>query len=245
MERIILDRISKKFKIGFKKDQSALAKFISVFSGRETKRTILALKDVCFRAQSGDFIGIVGENASGKSTLLRVIAGIYKKNGGTIITNGKIVSLINLHNGLKDKLIMRDNIYLCCSFFNLSQKTIKERFDSIVEFAGLQDFVNTKIYQFSGGMKQRLIFSIAIHCNPDILLLDEDFEVGDEEFKNKSADRIKKMVQNGVTVLLVSHNLDTIKKYCSKVIWLHEGKILMEGDGQEVIKEYLKTFGEK
>jgi ABC-type polysaccharide/polyol phosphate transport system ATPase subunit len=186
--RIIVENISKKFKIGFKKNQGALERFISFFSGKEPKKTIHALKDVSFEVRKGEIVGIIGENGSGKSTLLRVIAGIYKQDEGKIITNGKVISIINLVIGLHLRLTMKDNILLISSFFGLSQKEIEKRFDSIVEFAELESFVNTKIYQFSEGMKQRLAFSIAIYCNPEILLLDEVFEVGDESFRKKSTE---------------------------------------------------------
>lgn len=243
MKRIIVDKVSKEFKVGFKKRQSALSRFISVFSGKEPKKSLWALKDISFTVSAGEIVGIIGENGSGKSTLLRVIAGIYDKDTGTVEIKGNIISLIGLYIGLQERLMMKDNIYLCCSLFGLDQKEIKERFSSVVEFAELRNFVNTKIYQFSQGMKQRLAFSIAIHCNPDIILLDEGFGVGDEEFRNKSTNKIKELVRNGTTVLLVSHNLDLLKKYCRKIIWLHRGRILMEGDSKEVIKEYLKEFG--
>lgn len=245
MERIIVDKASKKFKIGFEKKQSALARFISMSSGRESKRTFLALKDISFSANSGDFIGIIGENASGKSTLLSVIAGIYAQEKGTVKTNGEISSSINLPIGLKEKLTMKDNIYLFCSFFNLDQKIIKERFNSIVEFAELKGFINTKIYQFSTGMKIRLSFSIAAHCNPKILLIDDYLDLIDENFKNKFVKKIEELLREGVTVLLVSHNLNLIKKHCHKVIWLHKGRILMEGKPKEVIGKYLKESSKK
>ena len=194
--RIIVKNISKKFKIGFKKKQSALARFVSLFSGKEPKKIIQALKDVSFKAKKGEIVGIIGKNGSGKSTLLRIIAGIYNKDKGEIITNGKIISVINLKVGLQPRLTMRDNIFLTSSLFDLSQNDIKQRFNSIVEFAELENFVNTKIYQFSEGMKQRLAFSIAIYCNPEILLLDEVFEVGDEKFRKKSANEIKELAND-------------------------------------------------
>lgn len=245
MERIITNKVSKKFQIGFKKNQSTLARIISVFSGREPKKEFWALENVSFQAKAREIIGIIGRNGSGKSTLLRIIGGIYEKDGGTVRINGKIISLISLMSGLRRKLIMKDNIYLCCSLFGLNQREIKERFSLIIQFAELEDFINTKIYQFSEGMKQRFAFSIAIHCNPEILLLDESFEIGDEGFKNKSVNKIKELVGNGVTVLLVSHDLDLLKKHCHKIIWLDDGKILMEGDSEKVIKEYVKSFNEK
>ena len=165
-------------------------------------------------------VAIVGPNGSGKSTLLRIIAGILEPDEGKVTTNGKIISLINLNAGLREKLTMKDNIHLCCSLFGLSPREIKERFNQIVKFSGLEEFVNTKIFQFSSGMLQRLAFSIAIHCNPEILLLDEVFEVGDEKFKNKSTDEIRRLAAKKISVLLVSHSLDLVAKHCNRVITL-------------------------
>lgn len=240
MKRIAVDSVSKKFRIGFKKDQSTLSRFISLFSGKEPKKIIWALKEVSFSADAGEIIGIVGENGSGKSTLLRIIAEIYNNDGGEVKTEGKIISLINLYIGLKERLTMEDNIYMCLPLFGVSIKETKKRFNSIVEFSGLENFINTKIYQFSDGMKQRLAFSIAIHCDPDIFLLDEVFEVGDEEFRAKSADKINEFVKNGATVLLVSHKLEMIEKYCNRVIWIDKGRIVKKGNSKDVIKDYLK-----
>lgn len=238
MESIIVDSVSKEFRIGFKKHQSALARFISLFSGREPKKILRALKDISFTVRAGEIIGIIGKNGSGKSTLLRIIAGIYSKDCGRIGINGNILSLIDLGSGMLDRLTMKENIYLVGSLFGLSQKTIRQRFDSIVGFSELQDFVNTKLYQFSSGMLQRLAFSIAIHCNPDILLLDEVFEIGDKDFKKKSAEKIRKLVKNGATAVLVSHELWMIERYCSRVIWLDKGRIVKEGKTKDVITAY-------
>jgi ABC-type polysaccharide/polyol phosphate transport system ATPase subunit len=238
MKRIIVENISKKFKIGFKKNQSALANIISVFSGREPKKIIWALKNVSFQAQAGEIIGIIGENGSGKSTLFRIIAGIYNQEEGKIKIDGTLISLINLYVGLKERLTMKENIYLIGSLFGLSIKEIKKRFNSIVKFAELENFVNTKIYQFSLGMMERLTFSIASHSDPEILLLDEAFEIGDENFKKKSAKKITELVKRGATVILVSHELWLIEKYCDKIIWLDKGEIIKQGEPKEIIKEY-------
>jgi len=238
MERIIVENVSKKFKIGFKKRQNALESFVSFFSGKEPKKEMWALTNVSFKANSAEIIGIIGENGSGKSTLLRTIAGIYKQDNGKIKTNGKIISLINLNVGMQHRLTMKDNIYLCCTLFNLSKKEIKKKFNPIVKFSELEKFIDTKLYQFSNGMLQRLTFSIAIHSNPDILLLDEVFEIGDENFRKKSVEKIKDLVNNGVAVILVSHHLRMIERYCKRVIWLEQGKIKKEGKAREVVKEY-------
>jgi ABC-type polysaccharide/polyol phosphate transport system ATPase subunit len=240
MERIIVDKISKKFRIGFKKKQSTLARIISLFSGKEPKKILIALNEVSFKAKSGEIIGIIGKNGSGKSTLLRTIAGIYSKDNGIIKTKGNIISLIGLSIGLEDRLTMKENIFLVGSLFGLSRKNIKKRFDSIVKFAELKDFLNTKLYQFSEGMKQRLAFSIAIHSNPEILLLDEVFAVGDKDFRIKSAKKIKALVKKGAIAILVSHELWMIEKYCDRVIWIDKGEIVIKGNTKDVLNKYLK-----
>ena len=238
---IIVKNISKKFKIGFEKNQGILARIISVFSGKEPKKDLEALKDVSFEVDSGELLGIIGNNGSGKSTLLRVIAGIYRQTGGEISINGKIVSLINLGAAMKVRLTMKDNIYLMGSMLGMSNYEIKNKLRLIVDFSGLKDFLNTKIYQFSSGMIQRLVFSIAVHSNPDILLLDEVFEVGDEDFKKKSVQKNKELAGNGASIILVSHDLEMIRKYCTRALWMNKGKIVKMGNAQEVIENYLKA----
>lgn len=237
IERIIVENVSKKFKIGFKKSESALSRIISLFSGRESKKTLEALKGVSFKINSGEIVGIIGKNGSGKSTLLRCLARIYDYEG-QIRAKGNIISIINLGAGFHYRLTMKENIYLCCSLFGLSRKRIKEVFSSIIEFSELDNFVNTKLYQFSSGMKNRLAFSIAIHCSPEILLLDEVFEIGDESFKIKSAGKIEEMVKKGACVVLVSHDLGLVKKYCNRAILVEEGKIKKEGKAKEIVREY-------
>lgn len=238
MERVAVDAVSKKFKIGFQQNLGALARFISLIFGKESKRIIMALQEISFTACAGEIIGIIGENGSGKSTLLRLIAGIYRRDSGQISTSGKIISLIGLGQDIKERLTMEDNVFLIGSLYGLSRKDIRRKFDSIVEFAGLEGFVKTKLYQFSLGMLQKLIFSIAIHCDPEILLLDEVFAVGDESFRHKSAEKIKELVKNRATVLLASHELWMIEKYCDRVIWMHEGRIIKQGNAKKIVKEY-------
>lgn len=238
MAYVKVSGLSKKFSIGFKKDQGALSRLISLFSGRGPRKDIWALRDVSLTVGAGEIVGIIGENGSGKSTLLRVIAGIYDKDAGEVATEGRIISLINLYIGLRDRLTMEDNIYMCCPLFGLSAEETRARFDSIVTFSGLENFVNTKLFQFSQGMRQRLSFSIAVHCSPEILLIDEVFEVGDEEFKIKSADKIKDCVKNGAAVLLVTHELWMVEKYCNRAIWLDKGSIAEEGDTARILAAY-------
>jgi ABC-type polysaccharide/polyol phosphate transport system ATPase subunit len=225
MKRIIVNNVSKNFKIGFKKHQNTLSKFVSLFSGRESQKEISVLEKVSFSVDAGEILGIIGANGSGKSTLLRIVAGIYKPDSGEVITNGKIISLINLNLGFHSRLTMQENIFLCCSLFGVSSENIKKRLGSIVEFAELEKFANTKLYQFSNGMLQRLAFSIAIHCDPDILILDEVFEFGDENFRMKSAKKIKEFVKLGGSVLFVSHNSYLIETYCDKSAKIKNGRL--------------------
>ena len=226
MERIIVKGVSKKFKIGSEESQTALFKFLSLFSGRKPKKTIWANKNISFTVPAGKIIGLVGPNGSGKSTLFRIIAGIYHPDEGKVIVNGKIISLISLYSSIKDRLTMRENIYLFCSLFGLNSKEIKEKFNDIVNFSELKDYTNTKLYKFSSGMIQRLGFSIAIYCNPDILLLDEVFEVGNQTFRARSANKIKELANQGTAIILISHEIPMIEKYCHIVISMKQGKIV-------------------
>ncbi len=226
MIRISVKNVSKKFKIGIEKSQTVLAKFASLFSGVEPKKTILVINNISLLVNSGELLGIIGNNGGGKSTLLRIIAGIYRPDSGMVAINGKTISLISLQVGLKDRLTMRENIFLVGSLFGMSQDVLKNKMSSIIEFSGLKEFINTKLYQFSVGMRQRLAFSVAINAAPDILLLDEVLEVGDSDFKEKSGNKIKELVKQGVSVVFVSHDLDMIHKYCDRVIELEKGQII-------------------
>jgi len=247
-DRIVLNNVSKKFKIGYKKSQGALPWLISFFSGRESKREFFVLKNISFNAKVGENIGIIGKNGSGKSTLLRVIAGVYNTDEGIVKTNGKIIYLTGFGQGINPKLTMRENIYLVGSILGFSQKEIKKRFDEIVDFSGLKGYVDTKIYQFSSGMLSRLSISITLHFvvhnHPDILLLDEVFAGGaDIDFQSKSLEKMEELIKSGATVIFCSHDLEKVKKYCDKVIWIDKGVIVKEGGSEEIVEEYKKNAG--
>ena len=239
IKRIAIENISKRFMIGYGNNKGILARFVALFSGKEPKKVIYPLENLSLDIYSGQIVGAIGDNGAGKSTLLRIIAGIYQPDGGRVIVKGKIISLINLTVGLKERLTMKENIFLVGALFGMGQKEIKEEFYNIVRFSELKDFINTKIYQFSAGMMQRLAFSIAISAKPDILLLDEVFEVGDEDFKKKSVGKIKEIVEGGACVVLVSHDLPLVEKYCDRVIWLEDGVIKKMGSPGEVVNRYI------
>ncbi len=238
MNRVIVHELVKQFKIGSTKKASALGRLMKLFSGKEPQETICALHKVSFHAAAGEILGIIGKNGSGKSTLLRIIAGIYPADSGRIQTEGKSISLINLNLGMYPQLTMQDNICFLASVLGLAHREIREQLNPIVTFCGLEKFVHTQIYQLSEGMKQRLVFAIAVHCDPQILLLDEVFEVGDKEFKVKSTEKITALAKGGTTVLLVSHSLDLIEKYCDRVIWLEKGTLRDQGGAERIVKEY-------
>lgn len=242
MKRIIVNHLSKEFKIGTRQDHTSLSRFLSFFSGKEQKKAILALDNVSFSADAGEIIGVIGKNGSGKTTLLRILADIYTIYRGTKIITGRIIPVIGLGHALKLRLTMAENIFLVCSLLGLSQTQIKKRFDSIVEFSGLQNFIDTKLYQFSGGMGDRMAFSIVIHCNPEILLLDEVLAVGDESFRVKSASEIKRLAKAGTTVIFVSHDLQMVEKYCDRAIWLDKGRIVRDGDVEEITRDYTNSM---
>ena len=236
--RILLNNVSKKFNIGFQSKQSTLQKLLSSVSGKERQEPIRVLDKITLEVNAGETFGIIGPNGSGKSTLLRVIAGIYLPDEGLIKVGGNIVSLINLYVGLKERITMKDNIFLVGSLFGTSRKDIEMNFDRIVDFSGLGDFIDTKIYQFSLGMMQRLVFSIAVHSNPDVLLLDEVFEFGDGNFHQKSMNKIKAITDGGASVVLVTHDMDMLKKYCNRAVLLNSGRIVCVGDPVHIARGY-------
>jgi len=246
-ERIVVERISKKFDLHFRKQEGALARILSLLYWGEEKE-LHVLRDISLRVFSGDSIGIIGKNGCGKSTLLRIIAGIYRADKGIVKTNGNIIYLTGFFNGLNDRLTMWENIYLVGAIYGLSQREIKKKFDEIVSFSGLNDFVDTKLYQFSSGMLIRLGFSIVIHClhqkNPDILLIDEAFTTGgDIEFQQRALGKMEQIIKSGASVLLASHSLDVIQKYCDKVLWIDDGVIAKEGKAGDVVEAYMKKYG--
>jgi len=241
MERIIVDKICKQFTLDAK-NNSALESATSLLN-RNIKRRFWALKDISFKAQDGENIGIIGSNGSGKSTLLRATAGIYTIDSGRIGIKGKIVYLDGLAPGLKRKLTVRENIYLMGSLLNLGHNDITNKLNTIIEFCGVEEFVDTKVFQLSSGMIARFAFSATVHFvkhyNPDIILLDEVFGAGaDADFQKKAIRKMEELVKCGATVLLASHDLNLIKIYCSRALWMEKGEILREGEPQGVCDAY-------
>ncbi len=193
-----------------------------------------ALSDVSFAIEPGDRVGIFGRNGAGKSTLLKVLSRITTPTTGTIITRGKITSLLEVGTGFHPDLTGRENVFLNGSIMGMSRKEIKSKFDQIVDFSEVEKFLDTPVKHYSSGMQMRLAFSVAAHLTPDILILDEVLSVGDHKFQQKSLKRMEEINNSGCTVIFVSHSIDAIQKYCKRAILLSDGKIAMDSYDMEL-----------
>ena len=201
-----------------------------------------ALKNVTFSIKKGESLGLIGLNGSGKSTLLKIIAEVLKPTKGNVNVYGSIAPLIELGAGFDMDLSARENIFLNGAILGYSRKEIKDRFEDIVNFAELWDFIDVPVKNFSSGMIARLGFSIAILTDPDILIVDEILSVGDLPFQKKCEKRINEIIDSGATVILVSHSIKQVQNMCKKVIWLDKGNVKMIGNTEEVLNEYQKFF---
>lgn len=218
---------------------SSLKEFVTTaLKGKLQYKEFEALKHVTFDVQRGETVGIIGRNGSGKSTLLKIISGILKPTQGTVEVRGNIVPMLELGSGFDMDLTGRENVYLNGAILGYSEEFLKTKFDEIVDFSELGEFINVPIRNYSSGMLMRLAFSVAAMVEPEILIADEILAVGDEAFQHKSMSRMKEMMERGTTVLLVSHSLDQIREVCDKVIWLHQGEIVKMGEVTEVCDQY-------
>lgn len=238
---IEVDHLTMEFKVT--KDKiDTLKEFIirTLKRNKESHEKIRILDDITFKVYKGDRLGILGFNGAGKSTLLKIMSGIYEPTHGSIKTYGKIAPLLELGAGFDKNYTGKNNIYLNGAFLSIDEKVIDEKYDEIVEFSELGDFINYPIKNYSSGMRTKLGFSIATQVNPDILIIDEILSVGDIKFKKKSAEKIDSMMKEGVTVLLVTHSVSQMKRICDRCIWLENGKIKMYGESEEVCDAYVK-----
>lgn len=200
-----------------------------------------ALQDVSFEIEKGEVIGIVGSNGAGKSTLLKVISGILRPTTGSVTLEGNVVPMLELGSGFDFDLSGRENIFLNGAILGYSEKFLKEKYDEIVEFSELGEFIDIPVRNYSSGMIMRLAFSIASQVVPDILIVDEILAVGDAAFQEKSYARMMELMSHGTTVLLVSHNIDQVRRLCDRVIWLDHGKVVAIGETEELCDAYMKT----
>ena len=202
-----------------------------------------ALDGVSFKVRKGESIGLIGLNGSGKSTMLKVIAGVLKPTGGSVKVAGSVAPLIELGAGFDMDLTARENIFLNGALLGHSREVMRGFYDEIVDFAELHDFMDVPVKNFSSGMTSRLAFSIATIGNPDILIVDEVLAVGDSKFQQKCIDRIQDMMNHKTTVLFVSHSIDQVKLVCNKVVWLEHGKLKAYGDTMEICEQYDALYG--
>ncbi|MBQ8213834.1 MAG: ABC transporter ATP-binding protein [Clostridia bacterium] len=201
----------------------------------------LALDDVSFHIKKGEVVGIIGNNGAGKSTLLKVISGILRPTKGSVELGGNVVPMLELGSGFDFDLTGRENIFLNGSILGYSEKFLISKYDEIVAFSELEEFIDIPVRNYSSGMIMRLAFSIASMVNPDILIVDEILAVGDAAFQEKSYTRMMEMMSHGTTVLLVSHSIDQIRRLCDRVIWLDHGKVVEQGDTAEICDRYIQS----
>ncbi len=208
------------------------------------KESFTALDNITFSVEKGEIFGIIGSNGAGKSTLLKVIAGILKPTSGKVTVSGTIVPMLELGSGFDQDLTGRENIFLNGAIFGYSEEFLKKRYYDIVEFSGLNDFIDEPIRTYSSGMTMRLAFSIASVVEPEILIVDEILAVGDESFQRKSRKKMAELMSGGTTVLIVSHDIGQIRDMCTRVLWLEHGKAADIGDTEKVCAEYEKAGSE-
>ena len=208
------------------------------------KQIIWAVRDVSFQVQQGEVLGIVGRNGAGKSTLLKLLSRITAPSSGSIKAAGRIASLLEVGTGFHEELTGRENILLNGSILGMKRREIIQRLDQIVDFSGINEFIDTPIKRYSSGMRLRLGFAVAAHLSPDILLVDEVLAVGDADFQKKCLDSMDDMRSSGRTVLFVSHNMAAVENLCNRCIWIEGGRIRSDGEARSVISAYMKTFAQ-
>lgn len=231
-----VDNLSKKFRLYHERNQSLKS---AIMRGRTSvHEDFWALKNVSFDVPKGSTFGLVGGNGSGKSTLLKCLAKIYYPNEGKITHNGKMASLLEVGSGFHPELTGRENIYLNGSILGMSKKTIESKFDSIIDFSGVADFIDQPVKNYSSGMYVRLGFSVAIHVDPEILIVDEVLAVGDAEFQAKCLAKFHEFKQMGKTVILVTHSMQLVKDLCDHAAWLQNGDLRKVGNAIETVEAY-------
>ena len=233
---IEVNSLSKNFRLYHERNRYIKAAFLR---GRRAKyEEFNALSDVSFNVPHGATLGIIGSNGSGKTTMLKCLTGIYTPEHGSIKIDGKVAALLELGAGFHPELTGSENIFLNGAILGMTKKDVELKFEEIVEFAGLEKFINTPVKNFSSGMVVRLGFSIAAHVEPKILLIDEILSVGDQDFQRKSTEKIEEFRREGRTIVVVSHSLGLVQQLCKEVIWLDKGKIRQAGLAADVISAY-------
>lgn len=236
---IEVDHVSLEFCLYSEKIDGLKEYAVKRLKNKVSKDSFWALKDVSFNVKPGESVGLVGKNGCGKSTMLKVIAGVLEPTMGEVRVNGTIAPMIELGAGFDLSLTARENIFLNGAILGYPQEMLKDKFDEIIDFAELKDFVDVPVKNFSSGMITRLGFSIATIYTPDILIVDEILAVGDFEFQQKCEQRISRMRENGTTLLLVSHSTEQVRRVCDRAVLINKGKMLLESDVDTVCDLYL------
>jgi ABC-2 type transport system ATP-binding protein len=227
--------VSKRFRLFRERPTSLKARLLS--NARSRAQDFWALRDVSFDVEQGSTLGLIGHNGSGKTTLLKCIAGILRPTEGRIRQRGRLAALLELGAGFHPELTGRENVYLNASFLGLSRAETDEAYDAIVDFAELEEFMDTQTKFYSSGMLVRLGFAVAVHVEPDVLLIDEVLAVGDEAFQAKCIDRVRRFQREGRTIVLVTHALDTVRAICDRAVMLHHGRVHASGMPDDVVRE--------
>ena len=234
---ITVEHVSKMFRLYHERNQAVKS---TVMRGRRAKyEEFWALKDVSFEIEQGSTFGLIGENGSGKSTLLKCLANILQPDEGHIRVDGRVSALLELGAGFHPELSGRENVYLNGAILGLTKRQLNARFDEIVEFAGLENFIDMPVKNYSSGMYIRLGFSVAINVDPEVLLVDEILAVGDAEFQQKCAEKFARLREGGKTIVIVSHAVETIRNFCDHGLLLHHGVVTSSGEAGKVVDDYL------
>jgi ABC-2 type transport system ATP-binding protein len=237
---ILVDKVSKRFNI--RRDKSLKERLVNFRRSREHAEQFWALRDVSFDVAEGTTLGLIGPNGSGKSTLLKLIGGILAPTTGMVQRRGRIAALLELGAGFHGDLTGRENVYLNASILGLSRAQTNRYFDEIVDFSGIEEFIDTQVKFYSSGMYVRLAFAVAVHVEPEILLIDEVLAVGDEPFQRKCMDRIRLFQHEGRTIIFVTHGLDQVRSLCDRAIMLDHGRVLVDGTAVEGIRTFRDLF---
>lgn len=239
--RIKVDHVSMKFNLSSEKFDNLKEYIIKSIKKQVSFEEFWALKDVSFEVYQGESLGLIGLNGSGKSTMLKTIAGVLKPTKGSVQVNGTVAPLIELGAGFDMDLTAKENVFLNGALLGYSRKEMEGAYQDIVEFSELKNFMDVPVKNFSSGMVSRLAFAIATIGTPDILIVDEVLSVGDFQFQQKCEARIRNMMERGTTVLFVSHSIQQVKELCSKIVWLEHGNVKMYGDADEICNLYSQS----
>lgn len=239
MNAIVVNNVSKKFKLPHEKKTTLFQNIIGLVKRQFDYEVFWALRDISFEIKSGETYGIIGRNGSGKTTLLKILAKVLYPDAGNVKMNGKVACFLELGVGFQPELTAKDNVFLYSSILGMSRREVRRKYNEIFDFAELKKFESMKLKNFSSGMYLRLAFSTAIHANPDTLLIDEVFAVGDEAFQKKCTVKINEFREQGKTIVFVSHSMENVKDLCQRTMLLDNGSIIEIGETEKVINNYL------